>query len=127
MKSVRFGRTGSQVSSVSFGTWSHGGPKTVGGHAVGWSGHDEQQAVAALELAAERGIVHWDTADVYGDGNAERLIGRLWDRIPRERVFLASKIGWDPGPYGHAYHPRQVRERLERSLELLGTDSVDLY
>jgi aryl-alcohol dehydrogenase-like predicted oxidoreductase len=127
MKTIRFGRTGSQVSAISFGTWSHGGPKTVDDQAVGWSGHDDDQAVAALALAAEGGIVHWDTADVYGDGNAERLIGRLWTEVPRERIFLASKIGWDPGPYGHAYHPRQIEERLERSLELLGTDYLDLY
>ncbi len=127
MRKLRLGRTGREVSAVSFGTWSHGGPKTVGKEAVGWSGHDDRQATAALELAAERGIVHWDTADVYGDGHAEELIGGVWERVPRDRIFLATKIGWDPGPHGHAYHPEQIRERLERSLRLLRTDRVDLY
>ncbi len=127
MRRLRFGRTGREVPAVSFGTWSHGGPKTVGKEAVGWAGHDDARAVAALALAAERGITHWDTADVYGDGHAEELIGRLWDQVPRDRIFLATKIGWDPGPHGHAYHPDQIRERLERSLGLLGTDRVELY
>ena len=127
MRTIRLGRTEREVPAVSFGTWSHGGPKTVGKEAVGWSGHDDELALAALARAAERGIVHWDTADVYGDGHAEGLIGRVWDVVSRERVFLATKIGWDPGPHGHAYHPTQIRERLERSLGLLGTDHVDLY
>ncbi len=127
MRMLRFGRTEHEVPAVSFGTWSHGGPKVVGKEAVGWAGHDDELAVAALALAAERGIVHWDTADVYGDGHAEELIGRVWEQVPRERVFLATKIGWDPGPHGHQYHPTQIRERLERSLSLLRTERVDLY
>ena len=127
MRTVRLGRTEQVTSAVSFGTWSHGGPKTVGRRAVGWSGTDDEQAVAALELAAERGIVHWDTADAYGDGKAEELIGRTWKRVARDRIFLATKIGWDPGPHAHHYHPAQIRERLERSLRYLSTDHVDLY
>lgn len=127
MKRARFGRTEREIGAISFGTWSHGGPKTVGKQQVGWSGHDDDEATAALTLAAERGILHWDTADVYGDGQAEALIGGLWDAVDRDRVFLATKIGWDPGPHGHAYHPDQIRERLDRSLELLQTDHVDLY
>lgn len=127
MRFIRLGRTGCEVSALSFGTWSHGGPKTVGKEAVGWSGHDDEQAIAALTLAAERQIVHWDTADVYGDGHAEGLIGSVWDQVPRDRIFLATKLGWDPGPHGHAYHPTQIRERLDRSLRLLRTDRVDIY
>lgn len=99
----------------------------MGGHEVGWSGHDQTAAADAIVDAVEAGIDHLDTADVYGDGQAERLIGSLWDRIPRDRVFLASKVGWDPGPYGGYYHPSLIAERLDRSLELLRTDSLDLY
>ncbi len=127
MRMTRFGRTGRELPSISVGTWSHGGPKVVGKREVGWSGHDDAQALAALGAAAEHGIVHWDTADVYGDGHAEELIGSLWDQVDRDRIFLATKIGWDPGPHGHHYHPTQIRERLERSLRLLRTDHVDLY
>lgn len=127
MRTIRLGRTERRVAALSFGTWSHGGAKTVGRQEVGWSGHDDDDARAALELAAEHGVLHWDTADVYGDGQAEELIGSVLANVGRDRVFLATKIGWDPGPHGHAYHPRQIRERLERSLALLKTDHVDLY
>jgi aryl-alcohol dehydrogenase-like predicted oxidoreductase len=77
--------------------------------------------------ASDLGIDHWDTADVYGDGQSEELIGGVWHEVPREKIFLASKVGWEPGPYGHAYDPRMIRERAERSLELLRTDWIDLY
>ena len=127
MQHIRFGRTEQKVSAIGLGTWAYGGPRTVGKRAVGWSGHDEGAARAALIEAHRRGINHWDTADVYGDGQSERLIGEVWDEVPREEIFLASKVGWDPGPYGHAYDPRMIRERAERSLQLLRTDSLDLY
>ncbi len=127
MRRIRLGRTGEKVSAVAFGTWSHGGAKTVAGRPVGWSGHDDGLARAALERAWELGIDHWDTADVYGDGHAEELIGSLWKRVPRDQIFLATKVGWAPGPEGNHYHPRQIRERLERSLRLLATDRVDLH
>ena len=77
--------------------------------------------------AWELGIDHWDTADVYGDGQSERLIGELWGTVPREEIFLASKVGWDPGGYEHAYVPKRIRARCERSLELLRTETIDLY
>ncbi len=127
MEKIRLGRTGVEVPRIAVGTWGHGGLKMVGGHPVGWSGHDDRLAIEALLTAYELGITHWDTADVYGDGQAERLIGSLWDRIDRHQVFLASKVGWDPGSFGHYYHPEQIRRQLERSLALLKTDQIDLY
>lgn len=127
MIQIRLGRTGTHVSSVSLGTWGHGGTRISDGNSVGWSGHDDEQARNAIITAFEHGINHWDTADVYGDGNAERLIGTVWDEIDRDEVFLATKVGWDRGNHPHYYHPALVRERLERSLKLLQTDRIDLY
>lgn len=127
MRLVRFGRTGRNVSAVSLGTWGQGGPRVSRGESVGWSGNDDAQASAALQRAFEYGINHWDTADVYGDGHAEELIGNMWDRVPRESVFLATKVGWDAGPYDHYYHPDQIRRQFDRSLRLLRTDVIDLY
>lgn len=124
---MRLGKTDVSVSAIACGTWPHGGPKKVGGMEVGWAGHDDQRAIDALLTAHQAGITHWDTADVYGDGQAEKLIGGLWDRVPREEIFLASKVGWDPGGHGHFYHPQLVAERLDRSLRYLGTDWIDLY
>ena len=127
MKRIRFGRTGQDVSAVALGTWGHGGPNEVGGASVGWSGHDDTQAVEAIYRAFEAGIDHWDTADVYGNGHAETLIGKVFDDIDRSKVFLATKVGYDYGGHEHAYDPRLIRDRLERSLENLQTDFVDLY
>jgi aryl-alcohol dehydrogenase-like predicted oxidoreductase len=127
MRQVRFGRTNRNVSAVSLGTWGHGGPRISGGRAVGWSGNVDQDAAKALLRAHELGINHWDTADVYGDGHAEQLIGGVWDRVPREDIFLATKVGWDAGPYPHYYHPHQIRRQMDQSLRNLRTDSVDLY
>ncbi len=127
MNVIRFGRTELKVSAVSLGTWAFGGPKIVGGKAVGWFGTNDRLAQMSLARAHAAGIVHWDTADVYGDGHAERIVGQVWRQVPRDEVVLASKVGWDPGPYGHYYHPEQIRRQLERSLRYLRTDHVDIY
>jgi aryl-alcohol dehydrogenase-like predicted oxidoreductase len=127
MKSVRLGRSEAVVPAIGFGTWGHAGEATAGDVPVGWSGHDDRQATAALLAACRSGLNHLDTADVYGDGRAERLIGGIWDRVPRGSVFLASKVGWAAGAYGHAYDPRQIRHQLEASLRNLATDWIDLY
>lgn len=125
---VRFGRTGVHLPRVSLGTWAFGGENlSASGWEIGWSGHDDGQALAALRRAAELGITHWDTADVYGNGRSEALIGKVLAEIPRERVFLASKVGWDHGGYGHPYHPELIRAHLDASLARLGVDSLDLY
>ena len=127
MRKVRLGKTGVEVSAIACGTWAHGGPKKVGRVEVGWAGHDDGRAVEALVAAHEVGITHWDTADAYGNGHAEQLIGGLWERVPRDEIFLASKVGWDPGPYEHYYHPRLIEERIDRSLRYLATDRIDLF
>jgi aryl-alcohol dehydrogenase-like predicted oxidoreductase len=127
VETVRLGRTGVEVPRIALGTWGHGGPKMVGKHPVGWSGYDSEAARGALALAYDRGLTHWDTADVYGDGQAERSIGSLWGPVPRAQIFLASKVGWDAGPYDHFYHPEQIRQQLEHSLVNLKTDYLDLY
>lgn len=127
MRKIRLGHTEVMVPAVSLGTWGQGGPNTAGDVAVGWSGHDDALATDALRLAWRRGITHWDTADVYGDGNAEQLIGSVWDEVRRDEIFLATKVGYDKGSFDHFYHPRQIRSRIERSLRNLKTDLVDLY
>lgn len=127
MRRIRLGKTEEQISAVGLGSWAHGGPRFVGGKAIGWYGTNDRLVRMSLVKAHEVGIDHWDTADVYGDGHAETLIGQVWKQVPRDEVFLASKVGWDPGPFGHFYHPQQIERQLERSLRLLGTDYLDLY
>jgi len=127
MRTVRLGATGVRVPALGLGTWSFGGPNTVEGTPVGWSGHDDRSALAALVRAGELGITHWDTADVYGDGRAEELIARAWGPVNRDDIFLASKVGWDRGPHDQYYHPAQMRRQLERTLGNLRVEHLDLY
>ncbi|MBK5258724.1 MAG: aldo/keto reductase [Thermoanaerobaculia bacterium] len=127
MRTIRFGRTNVQVPTISLGTWGHGGPRVSEGSSVGWSGHDDRAAKDALAGAYRNGITHWDTADAYGDGHSEKLIGEVWDEVPREKIFVATKFGWIKGPSNHWYDPKFMREQCERSLHNLRIDVIDLY
>lgn len=125
---IRLGRTNVEVSAVSLGTWGHGGEHVAeNGVSVGWSGHDDRQAIEAIVAAYRTGINHWDTADAYGDGHAEKLIGRVWNEVPRGDVFLATKFGYVEGPSKHPYDPQFMREHAERSLWNMNTDVIDLH
>ncbi len=127
MRRLRFGRTGVSVPAVSLGTWGYSGANMNNGVSVGWTGHDDGLARQALVRAAAEGIDHWDTADVYGNGRSEELIGGMWNEVRRSDIFLATKVGWDKGGHEHFYHPDVVRANFERSLRLLRTEVVDLY
>jgi aryl-alcohol dehydrogenase-like predicted oxidoreductase len=127
MQTIRFGRTNARVPTISLGTWGHGGPHTSEGASVGWSGHDDRLAKEALVAAYRKGITHWDTADAYGNGHAESLIGEVFGEVPRKDIFLASKFGWVKGPSGHFYDAAFMRSQCERSLKLMKTDILDLY
>jgi aryl-alcohol dehydrogenase-like predicted oxidoreductase len=128
MRTIRFGRTNAQVPAISLGTWGHGGPSVARGAPVGWSGNDDRQAKAALVEAHRQGITHWDTADAYGQGHAEQLIGEAFaDGVPRKEIFLASKFGYWTGPTGRWYDPVFMRRQCEDSLRRLQTEVIDLY
>ena len=127
MRTLRFGRTNVQVPAISLGTWGHGGPNVNNGASVGWTGHDDRQAKEALVAAYRAGMTHWDTADAYGNGHAEELIGEVFAEVPRGEIFLATKFGWVTGPTGQFYDPAFMRQQAERSLRLMRTDVIDLY
>ncbi|MFQ6615145.1 MAG: aldo/keto reductase [Fidelibacterota bacterium] len=127
MRQVVLGRTGQKVSAIGLGTWAFGGPNLDGDTSVGWSQQSDDDSKDALVRSWELDINHWDTADVYGDGRSERVIGQMWKAVPRDRIFLASKVGWDKGDYDHYYHPSLMRRKLEQSLENMKTDVIDLY
>ena len=120
------GRTGVSVSRISLGTWSYGGANVSDKIPVGWAGQTEADSIKALKLAYDQGINHWDTADVYGNGRSEKIIGSVWNEIPRKDIFLATKVGWDRGDHDYWYHPEYMRHKMEQSLKNLRTDCVDL-
>jgi myo-inositol catabolism protein IolS len=128
MRKIRLGRTNVDVPAVSLGTWGHGGPRvTESGESVGWKNNDDAESQRAMVEAYRNGITHWDTADAYGDGHAEKLIGELWKEVPRQEIFLATKFGYVLGPSNHPYDPKFMREQAERSLRLMQTDVIDLH
>lgn len=127
MKKIVLGRTGVNVSRISLGTWSFGGASVSSNNQpVGWAGQSEKDSQLALQKAHEVGINHWDTADVYGSGISESIIGTMWNKVSRNEIFLATKIGWDMGSYDHWYHPMQMKINMERSLKNLKVNCVDL-
>jgi aryl-alcohol dehydrogenase-like predicted oxidoreductase len=117
MKYRELGRTGFRVSTVSFGCWAIGGT---------WGDVDDTESMAALHRALELGVNFFDTADVYGDGHSERLLRRL----RKERVepfFVATKAGRRASPHvAAAYNRENLTQWVERSLENLGVEALDL-
>ena len=90
MQKIILGKTGVKVSAISLGTWSYGGANKQGEIPVGWEGQRDDDSINALLRCHEIGINHWDTADVYGNGRSEQVIGSLWGKIPRTDIFLAT-------------------------------------
>ena len=116
MQARRLGKTGREVSEVGFGAWAIGGS---------WGETDDAESLDALHAAVDAGVTFFDTADVYGDGRSERLLGRLL-RERDERLVVATKFG-RRGPLDVALLTyEQLREWLERSRENLGVETVDL-
>ncbi|MBV9949572.1 MAG: aldo/keto reductase [Myxococcales bacterium] len=111
------GRTGFEVSEISFGAWAIGGT---------WGDVDDAQSLRALNRAVDVGMNFIDTADVYGDGRSERLVGRLC-KERRERIYVTTKAGRRLQPHVVAgYTFENLRGFVERSLQNLGVESIDL-
>jgi len=114
-----FGKTGRVVGEVGLGTWQIGG---------NWGEVPDATGLAVLRAAYELGTTFFDTADVYGDGRSETLIGKfLRETKARDRVFIATKLGrrGDPGWPGN-FTRAVVRQHTEDSLRRLGIDALDL-
>ncbi|GAA2720269.1 MULTISPECIES: aldo/keto reductase [Streptomyces] len=118
---------GLRVHPVGIGCWAIGGPGTNLGLPMGWSTASDTASLRGLDAAFELGANLFDTADVYGHGHSERLIGRFLKGVPREQVVLSTKVGYFTGTAEHAYHTGHMRRQLETSLENLGTDRLDIY
>ncbi len=118
MKKRRFGSDDVAVSEVGLGCWQIGGGC--------WGAIDEAQAAGILQGAWEEGVTFFDTADVYGDGRSERLVGRFLKTHPDD-VFVATKLGrrGDPG-WPENFRLDVMRRHTEGSIERLGVDRLDL-
>lgn len=124
----QLGATGIAVPAIGIGCWAIGGPDDNLGMPMGWStGSDEVLSLAGLETAWQHGARLYDTADVYGHGRSERLLGHLVAQVPRDEIVLASKVGYFAGTAEHGFEPRHMRRQLEQSLDNLQADHLDIY
>jgi aryl-alcohol dehydrogenase-like predicted oxidoreductase len=117
MQYRKFGRTGWEVSTVSFGAWAIG---------ADWGQVEKSDAIAALHTALDEGINLFDTADVYGDGRSEKLLAQL-KRERTEDFYTITKAGRRLNPHtADGYNRENLNRFVERSLKNLETETLDL-
>ncbi|MCP4460433.1 MAG: aldo/keto reductase, partial [Cytophagales bacterium] len=128
MKKREIGSTGVCVSEISLGCWTLGGenwsPST--GKPIGWKNVNNEEAIEAIQYALAQGVNHFDNADVYGNGRAERLLAQALGRAVND-VVIATKVGHFCGTAVHAYEPMHIRHQCEQSLLNLNRDYIDIY
>src|SRR4051812_3297107 len=117
MRTRTLGRTGRDVSEIGFGAWQIG---------ADWGDVDEDEAMATLHAAADAGVTFFDTADVYGDGRSERMVGRLLRERAGEGLTVATKMGRRLEQTIANYSPEHFRAWNDRSRQNLGVDTLDL-
>jgi aryl-alcohol dehydrogenase-like predicted oxidoreductase len=117
MRKRRLGSGPLEISELSFGTWL-----TVAG------GVGREQAIRCIQAAVEHGITLFDTANQYGAGEAERVLGEALKAFPRDRYMIATKLYFPVGDEpDQGLSAAQIEKQLDRSLERLGVDFIDLY
>lgn len=115
MKTRKLGSNGPDISVVGFGTWAAGG--------MGWGDNPpDEQTIRAMQVAIEAGVTWIDTAEVYGGGHSEELVGRAVEGHDETMIF--TKVA--PEPSGTGFRADQVRLAAEKSLKRLNRDRVDL-
>lgn len=118
MKYRRLGNSGLKVSEISLGSWL-----TYGGY-VG-----REEAISTIDKAYELGINFFDTANIYMNGEAEKVVGEALRKYPRESYVLATKV-WGPmgdRPNDRGLSRKHIMEQCEASLKRLGLDYIDVY
>jgi aryl-alcohol dehydrogenase-like predicted oxidoreductase len=128
MRQRRFGRTGRSVSELGIGMWG------MGGGIGGWTGADDRQSTAVLQAAAETDITFFDSAQVYGYGHTDRLLGELVRANPGRALFTASKIPprnrqWPARPGDRirdVFPPEHIRASVEGILRQMRMPTLDL-
>jgi aryl-alcohol dehydrogenase-like predicted oxidoreductase len=122
----KFGRVGWQVSEIGFGAWQIGGD---------WGRVDDRASIDTLHYAFDKGINFVDTAELYGNGHSEEVVGRALHEWKGSKIYVATKvrpIAWpqpsDDQPQMRGRFPEwYVRDNLEKSLKRLGVERIDLY
>lgn len=116
MRKQRLGSEGPEISVVGYGAWEAGG--------MAWGDNPpDEQVIEAMQAGFEAGINWVDTAEVYGGGKSEEVVGRAVEG--RDDVMVFTKVA--PEPAGTGFKAAQVRAACEKSLERLGRDRIDLF
>jgi len=127
----KLGRSGIEVSALGMGCWAIGGPFWSGETPLGWGEVDDAESLRAIQAALDHGVNFFDTANVYGAGHSEWILGQALNG-KRAQAVIATKFnavfdettrqvtGADPSPEG-------IRQACEESLRRLNTDYIDLY
>jgi aryl-alcohol dehydrogenase-like predicted oxidoreductase len=127
LQTVKFGKTGMEITPIGFGAWAIGG----GGWAAAWGPQDDDEAVGAIRRAVELGVNWVDTAAVYGLGHSEELVAQALKSVPdseRPYVFTKCSLVWDGGgDISNVLEKDSVKRECEESLQRLQTDVIDLY
>ena len=127
----RLGATGPELGVMGLGCWAIGGPVTHDdGHTIGWGSVDDSESVAAIQKGLDLGVTLFDTANVYGRGHSETLLGQALRG--HDEVLIATKFGFTMGDEGDSQdklrvEPAEIRAACEASLRRLGRDHIDLY
>lgn len=117
MKYRTLGKTGYKISEISYGSWSLG---------ADWGDVTREQSLATLNSAVDNGVNFIDTADVYGDGKSEQIIGEFL-KTRNERIYVATKAGRRLSPHvAEGYTKKNLNIFVERSLKNLGVKTLDL-
>ncbi len=113
----KLGKTGWEVSEISFGAWAIGGD---------WGNIDDKTSLETLNYAAENGVNFFDTADVYGNGKSEKLISELKKKY-KDKIIVATKAGRKLNPHiDSGYSKDNLQKFIEQSLKNLNVDALDL-
>ena len=127
----KLGPNGPKVGAVGMGCWAIGGHFTLDGRNDGWGQVDDAQSVRAIELALDLGASLFDTADAYGTGHSEEILGSAL-KGRRDEAVIATKFGFTYDERGKALvatdvSPSYIDRASAKSLRRLGTDHIDLY
>lgn len=125
----KLGNTGITVSDIGFGAWAIGGTAEASGTPFGWGRTSDDESLAAIRRARELGVTFFDTADSYGFGRSESLLGIVLSRR-REDVVIATKVGVvrdADGKLRKDFSRSHISHAVDGSLKRLRTDYIDLY
>lgn len=115
------------VPAIGAGCWTIGGRAANNGVPIGWDDVDPDGAYAAVVKAYELGVRLFDTADVYGLGRSERILGRLIKEVGRDGLVISSKVGYFAGTARHPYQLSQLQSQIDATIHNLNDTLPDVY